>query len=156
MATFHCVHCGMPFDQRRNEELCPACDANSEVVFRHIKEYLYEHPGASATSLVNNLGVTLRQIKHYLREERLEVVGDGYTGLKCDACGRSVQTGRLCDSCARDAATGRSAESDKTSLGGRRNDMGSSGRTDGSAGTGAVRKADKPRGISYREKPGKP
>ena len=142
----------MPFEQRRNEELCPTCDASSEAVFRHIKEYLYEHPGASATDLVNNLGVSLKQIKHYLREERLEVIGDGYTGLKCDACGRSIQTGRLCESCAKESDYRMKSEAGKASFNARGAGGSSSGKAEGAGSQGS----DKGRGVSFRDKPAGP
>ncbi len=110
MAVRMCVHCNMPFQQKRQEETCPSCSRIGDTVFRGIKEYLYDHPGASATELISELGVTMKQIRHYLREERLEVVGDGYTGLKCDACGVSIQTGRMCESCVKGAEQKKKAE----------------------------------------------
>lgn len=150
MATFQCTHCGMPFDRRRNEELCPACDASGEVVFRRIKEYLYEHPGSSATDLVNNLGVTLKQIRHYLREERLEVIGDGYTGLKCDACGRSIQTGRLCEACAKENEYRVKSETGKAAFNARGSDGDARRRDDPPHG----QDADKRRGVRLHDKSG--
>ncbi len=113
MAVRMCVHCSMPFQQKKQEETCPVCTQFGDTVFRRIKEYLYEHPGASATELVSELGVTMKQIRHYLREERLEVVGDGYTGLKCDACGTSIQTGRMCESCVKGAEQKKKAEASR-------------------------------------------
>jgi hypothetical protein len=94
----------MPFSQLGDEEVCPTCARDGESRFRRIKEYLYDHPGASATELVQALGVTMRQIQHYLREDRLSVVGDGYSGLTCDLCGKSIKSGRYCEHCEKDAA----------------------------------------------------
>ena len=103
MATMICTNCNIPFNQVRNEEQCPACAASGDATFRRIKEYLYEHQGASASELVSVLGVSMRQIRQFLREDRLEVVGDGYSGLHCDKCGVSIKTGRFCEACGREA-----------------------------------------------------
>ena len=102
MATKICTNCNMPFNQVRNEEQCPACAASGDATFRRIKEYLYEHQGASASELVSVLGVSMRQIRQFLREDRLEVVGDGYSGLRCDKCGANIKTGRYCEACGRE------------------------------------------------------
>lgn len=104
MAIKICALCKMPFSQTRNETTCPTCAAEGESRFQRIKAYLYEHPGASATELVQQLGVTIRQIQQYLKEDRLEVVGEGFTGLKCELCGKDLKTGRYCPHCEREAA----------------------------------------------------
>lgn len=116
MAIRVCPHCQRPFSQLRNEEVCLACMAKGEDEFRRIKEYLYEHPGASATELVQRLGVTIRQIQHYLREDRLEVVGEGYTGLTCDKCGKPLKTGRMCEHCEKEVASQKRQEFKKAAL----------------------------------------
>ncbi len=111
MATKICTNCNMPFNQVRNEEQCPACAASGDATFRRIKEYLYEHQGASASELVSVLGVSMRQIRQFLREDRLEVVGDGYSGLRCDKCGVNIKTGRYCESCGREEENRTKADS---------------------------------------------
>jgi len=110
MAVIVCHNCHMPFSQKKNEEYCLSCSRSSETTFQRIKDYLYEHQGASATEVVSVLGVTVKQIQHYLREERLEVVGDGYSGLRCDRCGVSIQTGKLCAECAKESEAKKKAQ----------------------------------------------
>ena len=116
MAIRVCPHCQLPFVQQRDEEVCPNCMSEGENQFRIIKEYLYAHPGASATELVQELDVTIRQIQHYLREDRLHVVGEGFTGLKCDLCGKAIQTGRYCEHCEKDAAAKKKRDFQKAAL----------------------------------------
>lgn len=116
MAIKICPHCQMPFSQQRNEEICPNCAREGETQFQLIKEYLYAHPGASATELVQQVGVTMRQIQHYLREDRLSVVGEGFTGLTCDLCGKAIKTGRYCELCEKDVAARKKQEFQQAAL----------------------------------------
>lgn len=102
MAVKLCTNCNLPFTQIRNEDQCTACTQKGDATFKRIKEYLYEHQGASASELVSNLGVSLKEIRQFLREDRLEVVGDGYSGLRCDKCDATIKSGRLCDACNRE------------------------------------------------------
>ncbi len=110
MAVIVCLRCQMPFRQKKDEEYCPLCSKGSEDTFGQIKDYLMKNQGASATELVNALGVTIKQIQYYLREERLEVTGGGASGLRCDGCGVAIQSGRLCEVCAKKSEQRRKAE----------------------------------------------
>ena len=110
MATKLCTNCGMPFTQIRIEEQCVSCTSTGDAIFRRIREYLYEHQGASASELVSVLGVSMKSIRQFLREERLEVVGDGYSGLRCDKCGVAIKTGRYCETCGREEDNRQKAE----------------------------------------------
>lgn len=103
MEAIRCANCRKPFQPRGEEDFCPACAAKDNEQFKVIKEYMIEHPGSSMADLVNNLGVSVTQIKHYLKEERLEIRGAPVMNiLNCEVCGIAIRTGRYCNSCARD------------------------------------------------------
>ena len=40
-----------------------------------------------------------RQIKQWLREDRLEVTEDSPLLLNCESCGAQIRSGRFCDKC---------------------------------------------------------
>ena len=49
---------------------------------------------------MRHTGVSLRQIKRYLKEERLEIVGDNKGFIRCDYA-ETLNSGRFCDLCYR-------------------------------------------------------
>ena len=95
----NCKNCGRIFNYL-GKPICPDCVKADEDDFKRVKEYLYKYPGTSMTKVAEELGVTMQQIKRYLREGRLEIVGDDPNIiLSCEHCGKSIKTGRFCDLC---------------------------------------------------------
>lgn len=103
MANYECKRCHHVFQRTGIEEVCPQCAPLDEEEFRRIKEYLEEHQGASSSEVMRVLGVSLNQIKRYLREERLEIIGDNKGFIRCDGCGKPLSSGRYCEICYKDA-----------------------------------------------------
>lgn len=104
MAEFkNCKICGRVFTSVINEDLCRNCREMEEKEFNRVKEYLYENPGATLTEIVTALGVSVKKIKKYLREGRLEILGEGGNIiLECERCGKAIKTGRFCNECQRE------------------------------------------------------
>lgn len=49
------------------------------------------------------LEISVQQIKVYLKEGRLEIVGsEGNMILECERCGKSITTGRFCNECSKE------------------------------------------------------
>ena len=46
-----------------------------------------------------DMDVSVRQIKTWIREERLVFTDDSPIGLPCESCGKTIKTGRYCDTC---------------------------------------------------------
>lgn len=99
MAIYECKRCHRMFQRIGIENVCPTCVPLDEADFRKIKEYLMEHQGASSTEVMQHTGVSLRQIKRYLKEERLEILGDNKGFLRCELCGKPINSGRFCEFC---------------------------------------------------------
>jgi len=82
------------------------CKKQDEINFKRVKEYLYEHPGASLHEVSKELEISVQQIKMYLKEGRLEIVGEnGNMFLECEKCGKSITTGRFCKECANEVTS---------------------------------------------------
>lgn len=79
--------------------LCPVCRDEAEGRFATVKEYVYDHPGASIQEVSEKCEVGVEQIRHWLREERLELSKDSSIFLECRSCGKSIQSGVYCDQC---------------------------------------------------------
>jgi Zn finger protein HypA/HybF involved in hydrogenase expression len=102
MASRECARCHRIFEKVAFEEVCPTCFPIEENEFKRIKEYLDIHPGASSNEVMSELAVSLKSIKRYLKEDRLEIVGDNKGFIRCELCGKPVNSGRYCEDCYRD------------------------------------------------------
>ncbi|MCR4435075.1 MAG: MerR family transcriptional regulator [Clostridiales bacterium] len=98
----NCRRCGKIYNHIGGPPICPACREADEEDFKRVKEYLYENPGATLSEVSSTLDISVEKIKMYLKEGRLEIVGDeGNIVLECENCGRSIRTGRLCNECSK-------------------------------------------------------
>ena len=43
--------------------------------------------------------VSVKQIKQWIREERLVFTDDSTIGIECENCGAMIKSGRFCDKC---------------------------------------------------------
>lgn len=98
----NCRKCGRIYNYIGGVPLCPACRQEDENDFKRVKEYLYDNPGASMSQISEELDVSVEKIKRFLKEGRLEIIGDnGNMVLECESCGKSIRTGRFCEECER-------------------------------------------------------
>ncbi len=96
----NCRKCGKIFNYIGGMPICPACKDKEEETFKKVKEYLWDNPGASMSEISDALDVSVEQIKAYLKEGRLEIIGDeANIVLECEMCGKSIKTGRFCNNC---------------------------------------------------------
>lgn len=103
----NCRRCGRIFNYLSGSPICTSCKEDDENDFKRVKQYLYENPKATISEVASELDISIEKIKKFLREERLEIVGNGgITGLECEKCGTFIKTGRFCDDCNKDLALG--------------------------------------------------
>ena len=96
----NCKRCGRVYNYIGGVPLCPSCRDADEEDYKRIKEYLYENPGASMSEVSEVLNVSVEKITRFLKEGRLEIVGEGGNFiLACERCGKSIKTGRFCNEC---------------------------------------------------------
>ena len=95
----NCKNCGRIFNYM-GKPICPDCIKEDDEDFKKVRDYLYKYPGTSMSKVSEELEVSMQKIKRYLREGRLEIVGDDPNMiLSCEVCGRSIKSGRFCDMC---------------------------------------------------------
>jgi len=113
----NCRKCGRIFNYLGGPPICPACKQQEEEIFKKIKEYLYDNPGASVTQVSKDLDVSIELIKRFLKEGRLEIVGEEGRNLllECEICGKAINSGRYCKECERDLVRGFQTAVDKMS-----------------------------------------
>jgi len=101
MDMMNCECCGKVFNSTGFFNLCPVCTEKDERDFAMIKEYLCEHPYAKIFDVANDLNMSIKKIKRYLRESRLEIIEPNNRFLFCEDCGKPIRSGKYCDECYR-------------------------------------------------------
>lgn len=100
MELMNCRNCKKLFNYITGEKLCPACKALMEDKFQEVKRYIEENPRENINQVAEACGVSIRQIKNWVREERLSFTEDSLVGLECERCGKMIHSGRFCKECA--------------------------------------------------------
>lgn len=99
MEVRNCRGCGRLFNYLHGQQLCPGCMAELEEKFQSVKEYLRKNPKAPLNKIAEENEVSVKQIKQWVREERLTFTEESQITLECEGCGGKVLTGRFCDRC---------------------------------------------------------
>ena len=94
-----CKSCGRMFNCVGRVPLCPSCAEQMEKKFQQVKEYVWEHRTATIQDISDNNDVSVKQIRQWVREERLTFADDSPVGLECEKCGATIKTGRFCEAC---------------------------------------------------------
>lgn len=99
MEVRNCRGCGRLFNYVQGQQLCPACVADLEEKFQQVKMFLRENPNAPLNVVSEENDVSVKQIKQWVREERLTFTEESNITLECESCGAKVLTGRFCAKC---------------------------------------------------------
>lgn len=94
-----CKGCGRLYNYMGGVPLCDACRKKLEDKFQEVKIYLDENPNASVSQVSEDMAVSVKQIKQWIREERLTLSDATEAGITCEHCGIPIRTGRFCDKC---------------------------------------------------------
>lgn len=99
MDVRNCKGCGRLFNYISGVPLCQACKEKLEDKFQQVKEYLRDNPNSTMQAVSEDNDVSVKQIRQWVREERLTFSPDSPIGIECENCGRMIKTGRFCDEC---------------------------------------------------------
>jgi flagellar operon protein (TIGR03826 family) len=99
MNVKNCVKCGKIFNYLSGRPICPACVKNLEEEFKTVRTYVKRNPNASIAEVAEVNEVDIKQIKQWIREEKLSFSKDSGVGIDCEVCGVTIKTGRFCDTC---------------------------------------------------------
>lgn len=99
MNVRNCKKCGRLFNYVSGMPICPSCREAVEKKFQEVKDYIRENKNAGITEVAEACEVEVRQIKQWVREERLEFSADSPVGIDCELCGTMIRSGRFCDKC---------------------------------------------------------
>ncbi|SDB06255.1 flagellar protein [Eubacterium oxidoreducens] len=99
MEVKNCKECGRLFNWMNGPKICPACVKKVEDKFQEVKEYVRNNKGASLEQISEDNDVAIKQIKQWVREERLVFAEDSMVGIDCELCGKMIRTGKYCNEC---------------------------------------------------------
>ena len=99
MDVRNCKTCGKLFNYMGGPTMCPECKAALEKKFGDVKAYIEENPQASISQVAEDMEVSVKQIKQWVKEERLILSEASLDGVLCEHCGRPITSGRFCEKC---------------------------------------------------------
>lgn len=99
MDVRNCRSCGRLFNYMSGIPLCPMCQKKLEEKFQEVKAYLDENKNATVEQVSEEMDVSVKQIRQWIREERLALSTAGADGITCEQCGAPICTGRFCEKC---------------------------------------------------------
>lgn len=99
MEVITCKSCGKIFNYIQGERICPQCTKKMDEKFAEVKRFVRDNPKVDINELSSEMDVSIRQIKRWIREERLCFTDDSPIGLNCEKCGAIIKTGRYCKAC---------------------------------------------------------
>ena len=99
MDVKNCKSCGRLFNYMSGPVMCPNCQRKLEEKFQQVKQYLDENPNSSVNQVAEAMDVSVKQIKQWIREERLALSQPSADGILCEHCGTPICSGRFCDKC---------------------------------------------------------
>lgn len=107
MEVRNCRGCGRLFNYLSGQNLCPDCKKKLEDKFQQVKAYISDrdNKGASLEEVAEANEVTVKQLKQWVREERLSFSDDSAIGIGCEICGKIIKSGKYCDACKTTMAT---------------------------------------------------
>lgn len=98
MGVSNCARCGRIFNYVAGQRICESCRKELEKDFQKVKDYIRNNPNKGIREVSDECEVSEKQIKNWVREERLEF-SKGAGVLNCETCGAPISTGRFCDKC---------------------------------------------------------
>jgi predicted amidophosphoribosyltransferase len=102
MDVRNCKKCGRIFNFVGGQPICAQCKSELEDKFVEVKTYIRRNPQANISQVAEECETDIRQIRQWVREERLLFSADSAMGIECEKCGKTIRTGRFCDECKRD------------------------------------------------------
>ena len=91
MDVRNCRSCGRLFNYMTGAPICESCKKKLEEKFQEVKAYLEEHPNSSVETVSEELDVSVKQIRQWIREERLSLSVAGADGIVCEQCVRTMR-----------------------------------------------------------------
>ena len=88
-----CKSCKRLFNYLSGPVVCPSCVEKLE------EDFIRENPHSSLKEVSEAKEVSVKQLKNWVREERLRFADDSPVGIECMNCGAMIKYGKYCEAC---------------------------------------------------------
>jgi len=85
--------------QYNHSELCSKCTDSEKDLYQKVRDYVFDHRGATIPEVSEATGASRAVILRYLREDKLSLVENRTLLPKCKSCGTLIQIGDICADC---------------------------------------------------------
>lgn len=104
MDVRNCMKCNKLFNYLTGPPICASCRKEIEDKFKEVRLYIRKNVKATIPEVSEACDVDVKQIKQWIREERLSFSNDSPIGIDCEICGANIKTGRFCSTCKAEVA----------------------------------------------------
>lgn len=99
MDIVNCKNCGRLFNRVTGRRICPTCLGQLEDKFVEVKRYIEDNKNANIDTVSRECEVSVKQIKEWVKEERLSFAESSMDGVACEQCGKMILCGKFCAAC---------------------------------------------------------
>ncbi len=99
MEVRNCKNCGRLFNYAGGAPICSSCKKELEDKFQEVKKYIQDNKAATIDMVAEETDTPVKQIKQWIKEERLVLSNPSASGVTCEICGEPITTGRYCEAC---------------------------------------------------------
>lgn len=94
-----CQKCKKLFYYIRGDCLCKDCMEKVDEIFEKTSHYLEEHDHARVMQVSQDCDVPARQVKKWIKQERIHTVDEQEFYSICEGCGSLIPSGQFCAKC---------------------------------------------------------
>lgn len=94
-----CRLCGHMFKDFGQTDYCPDCAPKVESAIQNIRVFWMDHPNASAEECADHVGIPVKQVKEWIREQKIIAPTEKGSQIFCKVCQAPIQSGHLCTKC---------------------------------------------------------
>lgn len=100
MGIYTCRKCGAKYESKRlTDGFCEKCAIEYMDKYHQVREYLWNHPGVTASDIAKACDCNVTQVMNWVKEDRFMISADSRVHLYCEICGKKISSGRFCPSC---------------------------------------------------------
>ena len=100
MRVYTCRKCGKQYESAGlTDGLCEECLMDQLDKYHQVREYLWEHPGSTASDIAAACNCSVRQVMQWVKEDRFMLSDGSKVLLYCANCGRKILSGIYCPAC---------------------------------------------------------
>jgi len=81
--------------------ICGMCLSDEDMIYRRLRDYIYEHPENTTIQVSMATGVPMRIINKMHGKERVKIINTKANNnqIYCDSCGKPIKFGVMCEPC---------------------------------------------------------